>query len=70
VQARANPQSTASPPTAFAPVVAPAERQMPGLRDLWRDWRRWSAAERIGAVVVVLLMAATASLSLVAAHSA
>ena len=41
---------------------------MPIWRDFRRDWRRWSLAERFAAVVVVLVMAATASATLVAAH--
>jgi hypothetical protein len=36
----------------------------PALRDLLRDWRRWTAAERVGAVVcaLVTLVAPTALL--------
>jgi hypothetical protein len=37
-------------------------------RDLRRDWHRWSLAERFAAVVVVLVMAATASATSVAAY--
>jgi len=39
------------------------------LRDLCRDWCRWSPGERIGAATVVFLMVATASATLIAAHS-
>jgi hypothetical protein len=36
-------------------------------RDLRRDWRRWSAVERIGAVSIVLAMVALTAATIIAA---
>jgi hypothetical protein len=39
------------------------------LRDLGRDWRRWCPAERIGAVVIVLVLVGVPAARFVAVHS-
>ncbi len=42
---------------------------MSGLRDIRRDWRRWSAAERCSAVTIMLALIALPAAMFIAAHS-
>jgi hypothetical protein len=41
---------------------------MSALSDLRRDWRRWSAAERIGAVVSLLVLICAPALMLMTVY--
>ena len=41
-----------------------------GLQDMARDWRRWSAAERTGAVMIMLFVVAMPAALWIVLHSA
>jgi hypothetical protein len=43
--------------------------QSAALRDIQRDWRRWSQAERCGAVTIMLASIALPAAMLILAHS-
>lgn len=52
--------------TTIARLIAP----LSGLRDMARDWQRWTTGERMGAVIIMAFVIAMPAAVWIAAHSA
>ncbi len=50
-------------------AIATPIRPTSGLRDIRRDWRRWSVAERCSAVTIMLALIVLPAAIFIVAHS-